>query len=176
MTMIAAGSTVPAFSLESDAGRTVSTAALRGAWWVLYVYPKADTPGCTREAQAFTAQRRAFDESGVKVFGLSKDKVAALCKFRDKYTLEVELLADPELAVHKALGAFGEKVMYGKKVEGVIRATFVIDPEGRVAHVFPSVKVDGHAEKVLEVVRALQAGGAIAAPTPKRTRASKGAS
>lgn len=176
MTMIAAGSSVPEFSLESDAGRLVTSASLQGGWWVLYFYPKADTPGCTREAQAFTAHRAAFGELGVKVFGISKDKVAALCKFRDKYALEVELLADPELAVHGAFGAFGEKLMYGKKVQGVIRSTFVIDPSGRVAHVFPSVKVDGHAEKVLEVVRSLQGGGAAEVPKVKRTRAAKATS
>jgi len=176
MTMIAAGSAVPDFSLESDAGRSVTSADLRGGWCVLYFYPKADTPGCTREAQAFTAHRAQFEALGVKVFGISKDKVTALCKFRDKYTLEVELLADPELGVHKAFGAFGEKVMYGKRVEGVIRSTFVIDPNGRVAHVFPSVKVDGHAEKVLEVVRALLGGAAAEAPKAKRTRATKSAS
>lgn len=171
--MIAEGSTVPDFTLESDSGRTVSSAALRGSWFVLYFYPKADTPGCTREAQAFTAQRSAFADLDVKVFGVSKDKIAALCKFRDKYALAIDLLADPELGVHKAFGAFGEKVMYGKKVEGVIRSTFVVDPDGRVARVFPKVKVDGHAEKVLDIVRKLQSGGAETTPLPKPSRAPK---
>lgn len=173
MTMLAVGAPIPTFSLASDAGRTVTSDSLRGSWAVLYIYPKADTPGCTREAQAFTAERAAFAKLGVSVFGISKDQVGALCKFRDKYTLEVELLSDPELAVHRAFGAFGEKVMYGKRVEGVLRSTFVVDPEGKVAHVFPSVKVDGHAEKVLEIVRTLQAGGVVVDAVTKKPRTAK---
>ena len=173
MTMLAAGNHIPTFSLASDAGRTVSSDSLRGSWTVLYFYPKADTPGCTREAQAFTEHRNTFAKLGVHVFGISKDQVGALCKFRDKYTLEVELLSDPDLGVHKAFGAFGEKVMYGKRVEGVLRSTFVVDPEGKVAHVFPSVKVDGHAEKVLEIVRVLQSGGVVADAVTKQPRKAK---
>jgi peroxiredoxin Q/BCP len=169
MTTLATGTTIPSFSLESDAGARVDASSLRGAWAVLYFYPKADTPGCTREAQAFTAHLGAFRARGARVLGVSKDKPAALCKFRDKYALEVELLADPELTVHRAFGAFGEKVMYGKRVEGVIRSTFVIDPSGVVRHVFPSVKVDGHAEKVFEVLAGLQGGDAPKeAAAPKR--------
>ena len=171
MTMLAAGSHVPAFTLASDAARTVTTEGLRGSWFVLYFYPRADTPGCTREAQAFTAQYESFAAIGVKVFGISKDSVSALCKFRDKYALSVELLSDPDLAVHKGFGAFGEKMMYGKRVEGVIRSTFVVNPEGVVAHVFPNVKVDGHAEKVLESLHLLQAGKPVSTSTRKAPRA-----
>jgi peroxiredoxin Q/BCP len=169
--MLQTGDQAPGFELESDAGRKVSLASLRGKTVVLYFYPKDDTPGCTREAQAFTALAADFEALGVKVFGVSKDSVASHCKFREKYALGVELLSDPDLSVHRAYGAFGEKTMYGKKVEGTIRSTFVVGPKGTLTKVFPSVKVDGHAEKVLELLR----GGEDAA-APKKAAPAKKAS
>ncbi len=173
MPPIAPGNRAPSFSLPSNAGREVPSESLLGAWSVLYFYPRADTPGCTREAQAFTEQLHAFEKLHAAVFGISKDAVGALCKFRDKYTLTVELLSDPDLAVHKAFGAFGEKVMYGKRVEGVIRSTFVVNPEGVLAWSFTNVKVDGHVEKVLEKLRVLQGGGDSNDAPPQKRRGSE---
>ena len=116
---------------------------------VLYFYPKDDTPGCTREACAFRDQKAALKKRGAVVLGVSGDSVASHEKFRAKYKLNFPLLADPDKAVAKKYGAWGEKVLYGRKTVGMIRSTFVIDAEGVVRKVFPRVKVDGHDEQVL---------------------------
>ena len=147
--MVKAGEKAPGFSAASDAGKTVSLEDFKGRTVVLYFYPKDDTPGCTVEANDFTALAEAFAAKGAVVVGVSKDSVASHCRFRDKYALKVTLLSDPDLAVHTAYGAYGEKTMYGKKVVGVIRSTFVIDGAGKVARAYPSVKAKGHAAKVL---------------------------
>jgi peroxiredoxin Q/BCP len=168
--MLKEGDKAPAFSLESDSGKKIKLSDFKGKTLVLYFYPKDDTPGCTREAIAFTGAADAFAKAGAAVVGVSKDSVASHCKFRDKYKLGIPLLSDPDLAVHKAFGAFGEKVMYGKKVEGVIRSTFVIDGSGTITKVFPSVKVDGHEEKVLA---ALGAAASAPAPAAKKPAAKK---
>lgn len=152
--MLKAGEMVPEFAAESDGGVRVTDADLRGARAVVYFYPKDDTPGCTTEAKDFTAKKAEFDALGVRVFGVSKDTVASHCRFRDKHGLAVTLLSDPSLAMQKAFGAFGEKLMYGKKVEGTIRSTFVVGPDGRVTHVWPTVKVAGHVDAVLAALRA----------------------
>ena len=145
------GDKAPAFDLPSDSGKNVKLGDYSGKTFVLYFYPKDNTPGCTREAQAFTKLLPKFKKAGVDVLGVSKDSVASHCGFRDKLKLKVPLLSDPDLAVHKAYGAFGEKMMYGKKVQGVIRSTFLIE-NGKVKRAWPSVKVDGHAEAVLEAL------------------------
>ena len=155
MAMIEEGKKAPDFKLESSEGGKVSLKDLRGKTVVLYFYPKDDTPGCTREACAFRDSQAALRKKGVVVLGVSGDSVASHEKFRDKYELNFPLLSDPDKAVAKKYGAWGEKVLYGKKTVGMIRSTFVIDAEGVVRKVFPRVKVDGHAEKVLEVVSAL---------------------
>lgn len=152
--MLKTGEVVPEFAAESDGGVRVTEADLRGARAVVYFYPKDDTPGCTTEAKDFTAKKAEFDALGVRVFGVSKDTVASHCRFRDKHGLAVTLLSDPSLAMQKAFGAFGEKLMYGKKVEGTIRSTFVVGPDGRVTHVWPTVKVAGHVDAVLAALRA----------------------
>jgi peroxiredoxin Q/BCP len=139
----------PDFKLVSDGGKTLSLRDFAGKTLVLYFYPKDDTPGCTREAIAFTKRLSAFKKAGAEVVGVSKDSVETHCRFRDKHALKITLLSDPDLAVHKAYGAYGEKTMYGKKVMGVIRSTFVIGPDGRIARAFKSVKVDGHEDQVL---------------------------
>ena len=131
--MLKEGDKAPAFTLDSDSGKKVSLADFAGKKLVLYFYPKDDTPGCTREAIAFSGAREAFEKLGATVVGVSKDSVASHCKFRDKHSLSIALASDPDLAVHKAFGAFGEKTMYGKKVEGVIRSTFVIDGGGTIS-------------------------------------------
>jgi peroxiredoxin Q/BCP len=150
--MLEEGDKAPAFSLESDAGTKVSLADFKGEWLVVYFYPKDSTPGCTREAQAFSALLPKFKKLGASVVGISKDSVKSHCSFRDKYELAVPLLSDPELAAHNGFGAYGEKNMYGKKVMGTIRSTFVVSPVGKIAKVYSSVKVDGHADAVLAAV------------------------
>ncbi len=158
--MLKEGDAVPTFSLPCDDGSTVRSSSLGKA--VLYFYPRDSTPGCTRESQAFSAQLRAFKKQGVAVYGISRDSLASHTKFKHNYSLTVPLLSDPDLATHRAFGAWGEKTMYGKKVEGVIRSTFVVEG-GRIRRVWPSVKVDGHAEAVLAFV----GGGAAPAAAPK---------
>ena len=155
MAMVQEGKKAPEFELESSEGGEVKLKDLRGKTVVLYFYPKDDTPGCTREACAFRDNQAALRKKGVVVLGVSGDSLASHEKFKSKYKLNFPLLSDPDRAVAKKYGAWGEKVLYGKKTVGMIRSTFVIDGEGVVRKVFPRVKVDGHAEKVLEAVAAL---------------------
>jgi peroxiredoxin Q/BCP len=155
MPMIEEGKKAPDFKLESSEGGQVSLKDLRGRTVVLYFYPKDDTPGCTREACAFRDTQAALKKKGVVVLGVSGDSLASHEKFKARYSLNFPLLSDPDKAVARKYGAWGEKVMYGKTIVGMIRSTFVIDGEGVVRKVFPRVKVDGHAEKVLEAVDAL---------------------
>jgi thioredoxin-dependent peroxiredoxin len=170
--MLKEGQKAPRFSLPSDGGKDVRLEDFAGKNVVVYFYPRDNTPGCTREAQAFAAASKDFAKLGVTVLGVSKDSVASHCGFRDKYALNFPLLSDADLSVHKAFGAYGEKMMYGKKVLGTIRSTFVVGPDGKVAKVFPSVKVDGHADAVLATLR----GGGdakAAAPAKKEAKAAK---
>jgi len=153
--MIKEGQKAPEFTLPSSAGGEISLKSLRGKKVVLYFYPKDDTPGCTKEACAFRDAEAKIKKTGAVVLGVSPDSVASHEKFGAKYKLNFPLLADGDKAVAKKFGAFGEKVMYGKKVVGMIRSTFVIDEEGVVRKVFPRVRVDGHDEKVLEALAAL---------------------
>ncbi|WP_437722477.1 peroxiredoxin [Sorangium sp. So ce861] len=171
--MVNVGDRAPDFSLDSDSGKKVGLADFPGKTVVLYFYPKDDTPGCTREAQAFSAGLDAFAEAGAVVLGVSRDSVDRHRKFRDKYDLEVTLLSDPDLVAHNAYGAYGEKTMYGKKVTGTIRSTFIIGPDRKVKHAFSGVKVDGHADAVLALVRGGDAPGAP--PAPARREAAKSA-
>lgn len=159
------GETIPAFELPSDDGTTFRFPT--GKPTVVYFYPRDNTPGCTREAIEFTGLAKAFQKLGVTVCGVSKDSIKSHCGFRDKHALSIKLLADEDLAVHRSFGAFGEKTMYGKKVEGTIRSTFLLDGKGVVLRAWPSVKVDGHAEAVLRA-----ASGEDAA-TQKKTAAAK---
>jgi thioredoxin-dependent peroxiredoxin len=153
--MIKEGRKAPDFTLPSSEGGRVSLKSLRGRPVVLYFYPKDDTPGCTREACAFRDARARLRKAGAVVLGVSPDSVASHVKFREKYRLDFPLLADTDKAVAKKYGAFGEKMMYGRKVVGMIRSTFVIDADGVVRRVFPRVRVDGHDEQVLEALAAL---------------------
>ncbi len=150
---LAPGDQAPPFDLPSDSGKNLKLSDFAGRSLVLYFYPRDNTPGCTREAEAFTKLAPAFKKAGAEVVGVSKDTVASHVGFRDKLKLKVKLLSDPELGLHKAYGAYGEKVSYGKKTMGVIRSTFVIGPDGKVKHIWPNVKVDGHAEAVLEFLK-----------------------
>jgi peroxiredoxin Q/BCP len=153
--VIKEGQKAPEFSLPSSEGGEVSLKSLKGKPVVLYFYPKDDTPGCTREACAFRDAKAAIRKTGAVVLGVSPDSLAAHDKFTAKYQLNFPLLSDPDKAVAKSYGAFGEKLMYGKKVVGMIRSTFVIDAAGVVRKVFPRVRVDGHDAKVLEALQEL---------------------
>jgi thioredoxin-dependent peroxiredoxin len=150
--MLKEGDRAPSFELPSDAGKAVKLSDFAGQKLVLYFYPRDNTPGCTREAVAFSAAAKRIAAAGASVVGVSKDSVKSHGSFRDKHELTIPLLSDPDLVVHRAFGAWGEKTMYGKKVEGTIRSTFVIGPEGKITKVFPSVKVDGHVEAVIEAL------------------------
>jgi peroxiredoxin Q/BCP len=152
MAMVKEGQKAPDFTLASSEGGDVRLKDLRGKSVVLYFYPKDDTPGCTKEACSFRDTQAAIKKKGAVVLGVSGDSLESHGKFKAKYKLNYPLLADPDKAVAKKYGAWGEKVLYGKKVIGMIRSTFVIDGEGVVRKVFPKVRVDGHADKVLEAL------------------------
>jgi len=146
--MIEAGKRAPAFTLVGHDGKKVSLRSLRGRNVVLYFYPKDDTPGCTKEACGFRDASARLRRKGAVVLGVSPDDAASHERFRAKYSLDFALLADPDKKVARAYGAWGPKLMYGRKVTGMIRSTFVIDGRGIVRKVFPRVRVDGHAEQV----------------------------
>ena len=145
----------PDFTLPRDGGDSISLSGLRPGPVVLFFYPRDDTSGCTKEAVAFSGMKSTFDAAGATVIGISKDSVASHEKFRDKHDLTVPLLSDAEDKICEAYGVWTEKSMYGKKFFGIERSTFLIDGEGRIARVWRKVKVPGHAEEVLEAVRAL---------------------
>ncbi|GAN80704.1 thioredoxin-dependent thiol peroxidase [Acidocella aminolytica] len=149
------GDYAPDFSLPATGERTVSLETLKGKPFVLYFYPRADTPGCTKEACAFQDGLPDFSGLGVTVIGVSKDKMKALEKFAEKYTLEFPLASDPDATVIDAYGAWQEKSMYGKKYMGIQRSTVLVDAHGKVAKIWPKVKIEGHAEVVLKAVKAL---------------------
>ena len=153
--MVSEGEQTPDFTLPDQDGNNVTLSDLRGRPVVLYFYPKADTPGCTTQACGIRDHRGDYEQAGAKVLGVSPDTVTAIRKFAEKYTLDFELLADEDHAVAELYGVWGEKKMYGKTYMGVQRATFVIDPEGRVAKVFPKVSPKTHDEVVLEALREL---------------------
>jgi thioredoxin-dependent peroxiredoxin len=153
--MVTEGKKAPAFALPSSEGGTVKLSELAGTIVVLYFYPRDNTPGCTIEAQDFTKAVPALKKLGAVVLGVSKDSIASHCKFRDKYGIAYPLLTDEDGAVMEKYGAWGEKMMYGKKITGVIRSTVVIDKDGKVAKHFPKVSVKGHADAVVDVVRGL---------------------
>jgi peroxiredoxin Q/BCP len=149
------GTQAPAFSLPRDGGSDVSLADFKGRKLVLFFYPKADTPGCTREAQAFSALRPAFEAADTAIMGVSADPVKAQDKFKAKYELSMPLASDEKHQMLEAYAAWGEKSMYGRDYMGVIRTTVLIDRDGRIARVWPKVSVDGHAEEVLAAAKSL---------------------
>ncbi len=152
---IEAGDAAPDFTLPATGGHTVSLATLRGKPVVVYFYPKADTPGCTREACGFQEALGQLGSIGTTVIGISRDAVPALERFAAKFGLHFPLASDADTAVAKAYGVWVEKTMYGRTSMGLERSTFLIDAAGRVARVWRKVKVDGHAAAVLEAVKAL---------------------
>ena len=149
------GQKAPAFSLPRDGSGSVSLAEFKGRKLVIYFYPRADTPGCTRESIDFSRLRAEFDKAGTDILGVSADPVKAQDKFKSKHKLKIALGSDVTKEMLQAYGAWGEKSMYGRKYMGVIRKTFLIDGEGRIVRLWPKVSVAGHAEEVLEAVRAL---------------------
>lgn len=149
------GDAAPDFSLPRDGGDMVSLSDLAGKPVVLYFYPRDDTPGCTKEAIAFTGLVDEFAAAGAVVLGASKDTEAKHGKFRDKHDLKIPLLSDADSDLCERYGVWVEKNMYGKTSMGIERATFLIDGEGKIARVWRKVKVPGHADEVLEAVRAL---------------------
>ena len=144
----AVGTQAPTFSLPSSTGETIDLAKLKGKTVVLYFYPKADTPGCTKEACGFRDAIASYRKLGVPVFGVSPDPVKDVTKFAEKFQLNFPLLADEDHAVSEKYGVWGEKSMYGKKYMGVARTTFIIGPDGKVARVFERVKPEGHDQEV----------------------------
>jgi thioredoxin-dependent peroxiredoxin len=152
---LVAGAKAPAFTLIRDGGTNVSLKDFKGRNLVLYFYPKADTPGCTKEAVAFSRHRAAFTKAGTEILGVSADPVAAQDKFKAKHKFKIALGSDESKKVLEAYGAWGEKSMYGRKFMGVIRKTFLIDGAGRIVRIWPKVSVAGHAEEVLEAAREL---------------------
>lgn len=149
------GSKAPDFSLPRDGGGKVSLKDFSGRKLVLYFYPKADTPGCTKEAIAFNALRGDFEAANTAILGVSADPVKAQDKFKAKHNLDLPLASDEEKAMLEAYGVWVEKSMYGKKYMGIERATILIDGAGTVAKVWPKVKVEGHAAEVLAAAQAL---------------------
>jgi len=153
--VIEEGKKAPAFKLVGDDGEKHSLSDYAGKNVVLYFYPKDNTPGCTLQAQAFNVALPKLAKLGAVVLGVSKDSTESHCKFRDKYGLKFPLLSDPDGTTIEKYGAWGEKNLYGKKSMGIIRSTIIIGKDGKVAKVFPKVKVAGHDEKVLEAIKAL---------------------
>jgi len=144
------GKPAPAFTLPSSSGESVSLKSFKNRKSViLYFYPKDDTPGCTKEACGFRDLTAEFEKVGAVILGVSNDPVDSHVKFRDKFKLPFELLADEDAAVSKAYGVFKKKNLYGKTSMGIERTTFIIDRTGRIAQIYPKVKVEGHVADVL---------------------------
>lgn len=151
---IGIGSAVPPFALQTDAG-LITPEALSGSWYILYFYPKDDTKGCTAQAQDFSRLRSQFDKAGIKLFGVSKDSLASHQRFAAKHAFNLTLASDPETHAAQAFGVWVEKSLYGRKYLGIERSTFIVDRLGIVRYVWRKVRVEGHAEQVLNVVLAL---------------------
>lgn len=148
MTLPDAGSLAPDFTLVDQDDTSVTLSDLRGGGVILFFYPAAMTPGCTKEACDFRDSLVPLQAAGYTVWGISRDLPAKLRAFRERDALTYDLLSDPDHAVHAAYGAWGEKMNYGKVVEGVIRSTFVIDAEGRITHALRNVKATGHVARL----------------------------
>lgn len=150
----------PAFTLQDENGKEISLKDLKGKTVVLYFYPRADTPGCTVEACSFRDTFKQMHKTGAVLLGISPDTPKAQKKFQEKFKLPFSLLADADKKVADAFGVLQEKNMYGKKVMGIVRTTFIIGPDGKIQHIFPRVKPEGHAEEVLAYLKESQKGAA----------------
>ena len=154
--MVIEGDQAPDFTLPDQDGNPVSLRDLRGSWAVVYFYPRADTPGCTTQACGVRDREAEYAAAGAKVVGISPDPVSAVKKFATKHSLHFKLLADEAHSVAEDWGVWAEKSMYGKKYWGVMRATFILDPQGKVAKVFPKVSPKTHDDQVLGALRELK--------------------
>ncbi|MFT8675236.1 MAG: thioredoxin-dependent thiol peroxidase [Acetobacter sp.] len=152
---LAVGDQAPAFSMQASGDRTVDLASLKGKPFVLYFYPKADTPGCTKEACGFNETLHAFEKAGLTIIGVSRDPVKKLDAFAAKYGLTFALASDADGSVTEAYGVWVQKTLYGKTSMGIERATFLIGADGKIAHIWRKVKVDGHVEAVMNEAQAL---------------------
>jgi peroxiredoxin Q/BCP len=148
MSRLEIGTPAPSFSLVDQDERRVDLESLRGSGVILFFYPAAMTPGCTTEACDFRDSLVPLQDAGYRVLGVSRDDPATLRQFRERDGLTYDLLSDPDHAVHETYGAWGEKMNYGKVVEGVIRSTFVLDAEGRIEHALYNVKATGHVARI----------------------------
>ncbi len=157
-TPVQVGDPAPDFALPTDDGREVRLADLRGRWVVVFFYPKAMTPGCTTEACEFDAAYGGLQEMGAEVLGISHDSPERLQRFRAKHGFRFPLLSDPEHRVTTAWGVHGKKKMAGREYMGIIRSTFLVDPEGRIARVWSPVRVKGHVDQVVTALRELMEG------------------
>jgi peroxiredoxin Q/BCP len=155
--VLEAGASAPDFTLPDQDGNEVNLAGLKGETVVLYFYPRADTPGCTTQACSVRDHRADYKSAGARVIGISPDPVEAVTKFAGKFDLDFTLLADADHSVADAYGTWVEKSMYGKKYMGVQRATFIIDPAGKIAKVFPKVSPKTHDDVVLKALAELTA-------------------
>jgi peroxiredoxin Q/BCP len=153
--MLKVGDKAPEINLPTQDGKTIKLAELKGKKVVLYFYPKDDTPGCTKEACAFNDTKGDFEKAGAVIYGVSFDSAERHNKFRTKYGLGFDLLVDAEKMLANAYGVYKEKKLYGKVSMGIERTTFVIDTAGKIAKIYPKVKVDGHIAEVLEFVKGL---------------------
>ncbi|NPB03537.1 MAG: thioredoxin-dependent thiol peroxidase [Thermotogae bacterium] len=153
--MLKVGDRAPDFTLLDEEGKEVRLSDFRGKWVVLYFYPKDNTPGCTTEAKGFSASVDEFEKVGAVILGVSPDSPESHRRFKERRSLKIKLLSDPDLKVIKTYGAWGKKRSFGKEREGIIRSTFLIDPEGVVRYVWPKVKPSGHAEEVLKTLKEL---------------------
>ncbi len=149
------GDRAPAFTLERDGGEAVSLKDFKGQNLVIYFYPKADTPGCTREAIDFSRLRAQFAKADTEIIGVSADPVEKQERFKLKHKLKIALASDPAHDMLTAYGAWGEKSLYGRKFMGVIRKTVLVDKNGRIARLWPKVSVEGHADEVLAAAKEL---------------------
>lgn len=154
------GDKAPNFTAPTDGGASLTLSDLHGDYVVLYFYPKDDTPGCTKEACAFRDDMSDFEKLNAKIVGVSKDTAAKHDKFKAKYDLTFPLVSDEDGAICDAYGTWVEKSMYGRKYMGIQRATFLIDPSGKIAEIWPNVKVKGHSEEIREKLASLQKNAA----------------
>ncbi len=152
---LSVGEQAPPFTLPATGGKTISLAELKGRKVVIYFYPKDDTSGCTLEAQDFQALKGDFAGAETEVIGVSADSVASHDRFAQKYGLDLTLASDEDRTMLEAYGVWVEKSMYGRKYMGIARTTLLIDRDGRIARIWPNVKVPGHAAEVLEAAKAL---------------------
>ncbi|MDP1914596.1 MAG: thioredoxin-dependent thiol peroxidase [Myxococcales bacterium] len=167
------GQKAPVFSAKDQSGATVTHATYAGKYVVLYFYPKDNTPGCTVEACAFRDDSAKLKAAGAVVLGVSPDSEKSHQKFIEKFNLPFQLLVDTDNTLSTAYGAWGEKSMYGRSYMGVVRSTFLIGPDGKLAHVWPTVKVNGHSDDVLATILALKSGTPVAAAPTKPKAAPK---